>query len=55
MSRYYFHVKRGQVTVLDQEGLERAWAARRNIDEGGESAVGEEQRPSICSSSISTR
>lgn len=22
MSRYYFHVKRGQVTVLDQEGLE---------------------------------
>ena len=22
MSRYYFHVKRGQVTVLDQEGLD---------------------------------
>jgi hypothetical protein len=22
MPRYYFHVKRGQVTVLDQEGLE---------------------------------
>ena len=24
MPRYYFHVRRGQVTVLDQEGIELA-------------------------------
>ena len=24
MPRYFFHVKRGQVTVLDQEGIELA-------------------------------
>ena len=24
MPRYYFHVRRGQMTVLDQEGIELA-------------------------------
>jgi hypothetical protein len=28
MSRYFFHVKRGQVTVLDQEGIELANSAQ---------------------------
>jgi hypothetical protein len=28
MPQYFFHVKRGQVTVLDQEGIELANAAR---------------------------
>ena len=39
MPRYYFHVRRGQVTVLDQEGIELAnlveaakEAARRVLD-----------------------
>ena len=28
MPRYFFHVKRGQVTVLDQEGIELANSAQ---------------------------
>jgi hypothetical protein len=28
MPRYFFHVKRGQMTVLDQEGIELANAAQ---------------------------
>ena len=28
VSRYFFHVKRGQVTVLDQEGIELANSAQ---------------------------
>ncbi len=28
MPRYFYHVKRGQVTVLDQEGIELANAAQ---------------------------
>ena len=27
MSRYYFHVRRGQITVLDHEGIELADSA----------------------------
>jgi len=34
MPRYYFHVKRGQVTVLDHEG-----ADLRNLAEAGKEAV----------------
>ena len=34
MPRYFFHVKRGQVTVLDQQGVELA-----DIDEAAKEAA----------------
>ena len=42
MPRYFFHVKRGQVTVLDQEGVELAdidEAANEAVRRGGEIAA----------------
>jgi len=32
MPRYFFHVKRGQVTILDQEGVELADSAAAEIE-----------------------
>jgi len=32
MPRYFFHVKRGQMTVLDQEGIELADIAEAEIE-----------------------
>jgi hypothetical protein len=32
MPRYFFHVKRGQVTVLDQEGVELADTAEAEVE-----------------------
>ena len=32
MSRYFFHIKRGQVKVLDQEGIELANTARAEVE-----------------------
>jgi hypothetical protein len=32
MSRYFFHVKRGQMTVLDQDGIELADAAQAEVE-----------------------
>jgi hypothetical protein len=32
MSRYYFHVKRGQVTILDHEGIELADGADAEVE-----------------------
>ena len=32
MPRYYFHVRRGQMTVLDQEGIELADAADAEVE-----------------------
>jgi len=32
MPRYFFHVKRGQVTVLDQEGVELADIAEATVE-----------------------
>ena len=32
MPRYYFHVRRGQVTVLDQEGIELADTADAELE-----------------------
>jgi hypothetical protein len=32
MPRYFFHVKRGQMTVLDQEGIELANTAEAEIE-----------------------
>ena len=32
MPRYFFHVKRGQMTVLDQEGIELADAAQAEVE-----------------------
>ena len=32
MPRYFFHVKHGQVTVLDQEGIELADAAQAEVE-----------------------
>ena len=37
MPHYYFHVRRGQVTVLDQEGIELADAVESEV-EGAERA-----------------
>ena len=45
MNRYYFHVKRGQVTVLDQEGVELAGieeVAKEAMRRGREIAAREE-------------
>jgi hypothetical protein len=32
MPRYFFHIKRGQVKVLDQEGIELANTARAEVE-----------------------
>jgi hypothetical protein len=32
MPRYYFHVRRGQMTVLDQEGIEFADPADAEVE-----------------------
>ncbi len=32
MPRYYFHVKRGQMTVLDQEGIELAGTVDAEVE-----------------------
>ena len=32
MPHYYFHVRRGQITVLDQEGIELADAAQAEVE-----------------------
>jgi hypothetical protein len=32
MPRYYFHVRRGQMTVLDQEGIELADTADAEVE-----------------------
>jgi uncharacterized protein DUF6894 len=32
VSRYFFHVKRGQVTILDQEGIELDNAAQAEAE-----------------------
>jgi hypothetical protein len=32
MPHYYFHLRRGQVTVLDHEGIELADAADANVE-----------------------
>jgi hypothetical protein len=32
MPRYFFHVRRGQVTILDQEGIELADSAEAEVE-----------------------
>jgi hypothetical protein len=52
MPRYFFHVKRGQMTVLDQEGIELADTAEAEIEAArrAQQIVGEEASKGVPAS-----